>query len=79
MRTTTSAPARRANPEPGTTSHCNSPSAYWHEADNATHNSQEFRVSTPDDWRLRGIGGFFWENYTVAENIDWITRACRPV
>ncbi|MGO9950055.1 MAG: TonB-dependent receptor [Steroidobacteraceae bacterium] len=65
-------------PEPGTVSHCNSPSAYWHEADNATHNSQEFRVSTPDDWRLRGIGGFFWENYTVAENIDWHYKSLPP-
>ncbi|HMD28932.1 MAG TPA: TonB-dependent receptor [Steroidobacteraceae bacterium] len=65
-------------PEPGTVSHCNTPSAYWHEADNATHNSQEFRVSTPDEWRLRGIGGFFWENYTVAENIDWLYKSLPP-
>jgi iron complex outermembrane receptor protein len=65
-------------PEPGTVSHCNSPSSYWHEADNATHNSQEFRVSTPDEWRLRGIGGFFWEDYTVAENIDWHYKSLPP-
>jgi iron complex outermembrane recepter protein len=64
--------------EPGTTAHCNSPSSYWHENDNATHNSQEFRVSTPDEWRLRGIGGFFWENYTVAENIDWHYKSLPP-
>ncbi len=52
-------------------SHCYSPSATWHEQDTASHNSQELRMSTPDDWRLRGIGGLYWENYTVRENIDW--------
>ncbi len=57
--------------QPGTTSKCYSPSAYWRETDNATHDSQELRVSTPSTWRLRGIGGFFWEDYSVAENIDW--------
>ena len=57
--------------ETGTTGKCYSPSAYWKESDRATHNSQELRLSTPDDWRLRGIGGIFWENYSVAENIDW--------
>ena len=55
-------------------SHCYSPSGLWREADTATHNSQELRLSTPDDWRLRGIGGFFWENYTIRENIDWMYK-----
>ncbi|MGO9934116.1 MAG: TonB-dependent receptor [Steroidobacteraceae bacterium] len=64
--------------EPGTTSKCNSPSAYWRETDHATHDSQEIRVSTPDDWRLRGIGGFFWEDYSVAENIDWHYKSLPP-
>jgi iron complex outermembrane recepter protein len=50
---------------------CYTPSAYWHENDTASHNSQELRLSTPDDWRLRGIMGLFWEDYKVAENIDW--------
>jgi outer membrane receptor protein involved in Fe transport len=50
---------------------CYSPSALWHEQDTATHDSQEFRVSTPDEWRLRGIGGLFWEDYVIRENIDW--------
>ncbi len=59
-----------SNPPAGPST-CYSPSAYWKETDRATHNSQELRLSTPDDWRLRGIGGFFWENYSVAENIDW--------
>jgi outer membrane receptor protein involved in Fe transport len=64
--------------EPGTTSKCYSPSAFWRESDTATHNSQELRLSTPDDWRLRGIGGIFWENYTIRENIDWYYKGLPP-
>ncbi len=64
--------------EPGTTSKCYSPSAFWRETDTASHNSQELRLSTPDDWRLRGIGGIFWENYTIRENIDWYYKSLPP-
>jgi iron complex outermembrane receptor protein len=54
---------------------CYSPSATWLETDTATHDSQELRLSTPDDWRLRGIGGIFWEDYSIAENIDWMYKS----
>jgi iron complex outermembrane receptor protein len=64
--------------EPGTTSHCYSPSSFWRETDTASHNSQELRLSTPEDWRLRGIGGIFWENYTIRENIDWYYKSLPP-
>jgi outer membrane receptor protein involved in Fe transport len=57
--------------ETGTQGKCYSPSSSWRETDTATHNSQEFRMSTPDDWRTRGIVGLFWEDYKIAENIDW--------
>jgi iron complex outermembrane receptor protein len=57
---------------------CNTPSALWKESDHATHNSQEIRASTPDDWRTRGILGLFWEDYTVAENIDWQYKSLPP-
>jgi hypothetical protein len=32
------------------------------------------RLSTPDDWRLRGIGGIFWENYAIHEQTDWLYK-----
>jgi len=60
--------------EAGTTSKCYSPIASWLESDTAKHDSQELRISTPDDWRLRGIGGIFWEDYTIRENIDWMYK-----
>ncbi len=36
--------------------------------------SQEARVSTPDDWRLRGIFGAFWEEQTIYDQTDWMYK-----
>jgi outer membrane receptor protein involved in Fe transport len=36
-----------------------------------THDSQELRLSTPDDWRIRGLAGIFWEDFQVQEQADW--------
>ena len=46
---------------------CFSPSATWHDIERNTHQSHEFRLSTPDDKRLRAIGGLFWEDYKIQE------------
>ncbi len=56
---------------PNSPGQCFSPNAYWLDHQNSTHLSQELRLSTPDDWRLRGIGGLFYEKYTIHENTDW--------
>jgi iron complex outermembrane recepter protein len=56
------------------TGQCYSPVAYWRDRERNTHDSQEFRVSTPDEWRLRGLFGVFWEEYEINENIDWFYR-----
>ena len=53
---------------------CYSPVSHWHDVERNAHNSQEIRLSTPDDWRLRGIVGLFWEDYKINENIDWLYR-----
>ncbi|HEY6451424.1 MAG TPA: TonB-dependent receptor [Steroidobacteraceae bacterium] len=55
----------------GTPAQCFSPSATWHDIEKNTHQSHELRLSTPDDRRLRAIGGLFWENYTIHEHADW--------
>jgi iron complex outermembrane recepter protein len=57
-----------ANGGPG---QCYSPSTTWHDTERDTHNSQELRLSTPDDWRIRGIGGLFWEDYSIHEATNW--------
>ena len=51
----------------GNPGQCYSPSATWNDTEKDTHNSQELRLSTPDDWRVRGIGGIFWEDLKIYE------------
>jgi iron complex outermembrane recepter protein len=57
---------------PGTTATCYSPSATWHNIERNTHQSHEFRVSTPDEARLRGLGGIFWEDYRIQTSQNFL-------
>jgi iron complex outermembrane recepter protein len=57
---------------------CYSPSAFWRNADRLTHQSHEIRFSTPDDWRLRGLVGAFWEKFYLYDNTDWFYRTLPP-
>ena len=36
-----------------------------------THQQHEFRVTTPDDWRLRAIAGVFWEDNKLFDQTGW--------
>jgi outer membrane receptor protein involved in Fe transport len=64
-----------ANAAKGTPAKCYSPAATWNDHEQDSHLSQEFRVSTPDSWRLRALGGFYYEDFEVAEqtNFDYLT------
>ena len=50
---------------------CYSPIGYWRDQVKNTHFSNEFRLSTPDDWRLRGLGGVFYEKFRIYDNQDF--------
>ena len=54
-----------------TQSTCYSPSSTWFENERNTHQQHEFRVSTPDEWRLRAIGGVFWEDNKLWDQAGW--------
>jgi outer membrane receptor protein involved in Fe transport len=56
---------------PNSPGQCYSPSTFWTDHENSTHQSHEIRLSTPDDWRVRAIGGLFWEKYAIHEQTDW--------
>jgi iron complex outermembrane receptor protein len=58
-----------------TTPQCFGPSATFHDVEKNTHQSHEIRLSTPDDWRWRAIGGLFWESYLIHEETDWFYGA----
>ena len=50
---------------------CFSPSATWHSVERNTHQQHEFRLSTPDDWRLRAIAGVYWEDNKLFDQTGW--------
>ena len=72
--TTTSAMA----PTNGLAATCYSPSTTWNETERNTHLSQELRLSTPDDWRLRGIVGAFWEDLRIDDQLNWLYKTLPP-
>ena len=57
--------------DPNLTSTCYSPSSTWRETERNEHLSNEIRVSTPDDWRIRGIVGAFYEQNKLFDQTDW--------
>jgi iron complex outermembrane receptor protein len=50
---------------------CYSPSSTWQETEKNTHQSHEFRVSSPDDFRIRGTAGLYWEEFKIYDDTDW--------
>ena len=56
---------------PGTVPFCYSPKATWHEAERNEHWQHEFRLSTPDEWRVRGIAGVYYEDNKLYDVTAW--------
>ena len=63
-----------AEPKNGLASTCYSPSTTWNETERNTHQSHELRLSTPDDWRLRGILGAYWEELQIDDQLNWLYK-----
>ncbi len=60
------------------TAECFSPRTSWNETLRNTHQSHELRLSTPDDWRVRGIAGLFWENLRLFDQLNWAYKTLPP-
>jgi iron complex outermembrane receptor protein len=60
-----------ATQNPSSVVQCYSPVMSWHDQTRNSHISNELRVSTPDDWRLRGLFGLYQENFTIADNMNF--------
>lgn len=50
---------------------CFSPNAYWQDWIRSTHFSNEARVSSPDDWRLRFIAGVYEEQFKIFDDMNF--------
>jgi iron complex outermembrane receptor protein len=67
------------NPGPTpATAKCFTPSMTWQDVERNTHLTQELRFSTPGDWRIRGIGGLFYENYKIQDQVDFFYGTALP-
>jgi iron complex outermembrane recepter protein len=51
---------------------CFSPSSTWLSVEKNEHQQHEFRLSTPDDWRLRTIAGVYWEANKLYDQTGWM-------
>jgi len=58
----------------GKTPTCYSPIGYWHDSVDNTHLSNELRVSTPSDWRVRALSGVFREDFKIQDVMDFNYR-----
>jgi outer membrane receptor protein involved in Fe transport len=60
---------------------CYSPVLSWDDHVETTHQSHEFRLSTPDDWRVRGLVGAFWEKLDIKDDMNFLYKtipSCTP-
>jgi iron complex outermembrane receptor protein len=54
---------------------CYTPSSTWEEKERNTHQSHEIRLSTPDDWRIRGVGGLYYEQFIIQDDTEWLYKS----
>ncbi|MCL2396064.1 MAG: TonB-dependent receptor, partial [Acidimicrobiaceae bacterium] len=64
--------------DPSLKSTCYSPSASWLSNERNVHFQNELRLSTPDTWRLRAIGGAFWEDNELYDQTGWRYKTVPP-
>jgi iron complex outermembrane recepter protein len=60
---------------------CFSPIASWQDTVRNTHLSNEIRISTPDDWRIRFITGVYQESFRIYDVMNFNYKsipACTP-
>jgi len=56
---------------PGQAAYCHEPNSYWNDKVRNTHESHEFRISTPDTGRIRAIAGAYYESFQIQDTMDW--------
>ncbi|HTC44584.1 MAG TPA: TonB-dependent receptor [Steroidobacteraceae bacterium] len=56
---------------PGGAPQCYNPVLAWQDTTRNSHISNELRLTTPDDWRLRGLFGLYQENFTIADDMNF--------
>src|SRR5713226_3375689 len=49
---------------------CYAPVGNWHDSVQNKHQSHELRVTTNEDYRLRGLVGAYWEKFVIDDQVD---------
>ncbi len=62
----------------GAAARCFTPSSTWRDVERNTHQSHELRLSTSSEGRVRAVGGLFYENYRIAEQVDFSYLTALP-
>jgi iron complex outermembrane recepter protein len=50
---------------------CYTAATGWNDWTRNTHETHEMRFSTPDDWRVRGLVGGFYENFKIQDDMNF--------
>ena len=50
---------------------CGPPLGSWRDEVKNTHQSHEIRLSTSEDYRLRGLVGGYWEEFNIYDNMNY--------
>jgi iron complex outermembrane receptor protein len=60
---------------------CYTAATDWNDWTRNTHQTHEIRVSTPYDWRIRGLFGAFYENFKIQDDMNFNYKSvpsCNP-
>jgi iron complex outermembrane recepter protein len=60
---------------------CYTAATNWNDWTRNTHQTHEIRISTPNDWRIRGLVGAFYENFLIQDDMNFNYKsipACNP-
>jgi len=50
---------------------CYAPVGSWRDQVNNTHQSHEFRISTNEDYRIRGLAGVYYEKFIINDDMNF--------
>ena len=60
---------------------CYTAATDWNDWTRNTHQTHEIRISTPYDWRIRGLFGAFYENFQIQDDMNFNYKSipgCNP-
>ena len=50
---------------------CPPPVGWWHDSTQNAHQSHELRFTSPDEYRIRGLFGAYWEKFVIDDQMDF--------